>query len=334
MNETDKDIQNTPGEAIESVDSDSNLLYTTSSFQARKFSTHLRRLIITAIFLALALTVRQFARMYIPLFGVDAMRIGFAGIFTRMPAILFGPLWGGLISGLNDVLGFLLVPSPSGGAYLPHLTVTAASGGFICGGIWLLLRNRNPGNIRWVMLIVSICAILFGAINFAVFRFDGVQQGFFADAYNAGNYDIDTSSMWVTTRLIVERAQVSINPDNMLSTMLVSFTTAPFFAGLLGVMLWGVDLLMSYALKRQYPDYKSVMPLLIAMLVAAWWQSTTNTIVFRHTIWSEALRDLPFVTVWLPRILQSTITTIIYTYAVAVMVEIARRIKWLRPYMR
>ncbi|HBM81036.1 MAG TPA: ECF transporter S component, partial [Clostridiaceae bacterium] len=48
----------------------------------------------------------------------------------HMPAILFGPLYGGIASGILDVLGYMLKPD---GAYIPWLTVTAIAGGIITG---------------------------------------------------------------------------------------------------------------------------------------------------------------------------------------------------------
>ena len=293
-----------------------------------KFGVNLRRLIISALFLAIALVMRQFFSLYLPLFGENSMRIGVAGIFTRMPAVLFGPVWGAMVSGLNDVLGFMLRPM---GAYLPHLTFTAASGGFLCGLVWLLLRKRDPRKIRLIVLILSVSFVAFGLANWIVLRIDGITSDFF---YNLADADAELSGMFIISRWIITRAEAAGNPTAMLSTMVTTFTRAFIWAGILGLLLYGIDILMSSFLKKDYEEYTSIMPLLIAMLVAAWWQSTLNTIVFRNTIWQESLGLLPFVTVWLPRIIQSTITTTVYTYFVALMLGVCKRQRWLRRYLR
>jgi ECF transporter S component (folate family) len=68
----------------------------------------------TSLFVAIALVVRMFSFL-VPMGGVGSMRIGFSEVFTKMPAILFGPLYGGMASGLVDYLAQVIKPE---GAYL------------------------------------------------------------------------------------------------------------------------------------------------------------------------------------------------------------------------
>ena len=255
------------------------------------------------------------------------MRVGPAGIFTRIPAILFGPVWGALISGLNDILGYVLRPT---GAYLPHLTFTAASGGFICGALWLLVRKFDPGKIGLVVFFSSAAILLFGIINWYMFRLDGITPDFF---YKYGNGYADTSEMFIISRLIATRSYVADIPGRTLATMITTFTWASMAVGVLGLMICGLDILLSRILKKDYKDYTSIMPLLIAMLVAAWVQNSLNTIVFRNYLFT-AWQEIPFVVVWFPRIIQTTMTTVVYSYFVAFLVELLKRQKSLRSYAR
>jgi hypothetical protein len=51
-----------------------------------------------------------------------------AGIFSSLPAIFFGPVFGGASSGIIDILGFLLKPT---GPYMPEMTAAAIAGGVL-----------------------------------------------------------------------------------------------------------------------------------------------------------------------------------------------------------
>jgi len=291
-----------------------------------KFSIHLRRLSISAVFLAIALTMRMLFSFEIPLFGAGSgMRIGIAGIFSIMPSILFGPVWGAMTTGASDVLGFIMRPT---GTYLPQMSIVMASGGFLRGLVWLLLRNRNPKKISIIVLIFSVLLVLFGTTNWIMFRVNGVNADFFNSAT-----DVDTSGMYIVTQWIVARSVGVGNPSATLSTMLTTFSFGPLGAGVLGISLFGADKLMSASLKKDYKEYISLMPLLIAMLAGAWWQSTLNTVLLRQHIWTS-WQYMPFALVWLPRILQSTMTTTVYSYFVAMFLGVCKRQKFLRPYLR
>jgi len=265
------------------------------------------------------------------MFGEAGMRVSASGIFTRMPSILFGPVWGGLVSGINDVMNHLLRPI---GAYLPQLTATAAIAGIICGALWLLLRNCNATVVQIIMLGASCAAIAFGIASVIALGSAGLTTGLFSATpyFFAHEYATDISS-WIS-RWVVERCLVSQNPDDMLVTMVRTFTIAPIVAGLMGGLLCITDFAMSSFLRRDDYNYKSIMPLLIAMLVAAWVQNSINTVVFRNTIFQESWGLLPFSVVWLPRILQTTIVNIVYVYFVAVLLGVVRQLKWMRPYLR
>ncbi|MCL2528677.1 MAG: ECF transporter S component, partial [Defluviitaleaceae bacterium] len=66
---------------------------------------HLRRLVATGVFLAISLLLRMTTAGYITLFGAQGARVGIHGVFTIMPALLFGPWYGAIASGLGDFIG-------------------------------------------------------------------------------------------------------------------------------------------------------------------------------------------------------------------------------------
>ncbi|MEE0411066.1 MAG: hypothetical protein UD759_09810 [Clostridia bacterium] len=62
-----------------------------------------------ALFLAMALVLRNFSYMVF-MGGRAGMRLGVSGFFSKMPAILFGPMYGAAVSGLTDLFGYVLKP--------------------------------------------------------------------------------------------------------------------------------------------------------------------------------------------------------------------------------
>jgi len=67
--------------------------------------------------------------------GVEIIRIGFGGYPIIFAGIMFGPLAGGIVGALGDIIGMILYPM---GPYMPHFTLSAALTGIIPGYI---MRN-------------------------------------------------------------------------------------------------------------------------------------------------------------------------------------------------
>ena len=293
----------------------------------QKFAVHLRLLCFTAVLVAMAITMRVYFSISIPLMGENGMRVGFAGVFSGLPAILFGPTWGGIASGLTDVVGHLLRPE---GAYLPQITAAAIIAGVVRGFGWLILRKRRPDRVRLAVLIVAIIMMVFGITAWVSFRADGITTEFFV---NLAGEEPDTSGMFFLSRWIIARSEVVTNQTGTLTTMIQSVTVTPIAAGILGFILYCIDLLMSARLKKDYKEYVSIMPLLLSLLVAAWLQSTLNTITLRNHVFSS-WQLLPFWMVWFPRILQTTISVVIHSYFIALLVGVCKRQKYLSRYIK
>jgi ECF transporter S component (folate family) len=138
-----------------------------------KTSIHTRRIVLSALFLAIALVLRTFFRLYIPMFGESGMRLSIHGIFSIMPSILFGPVYGAMVSGLTDMLGHFVSPS---GSWLPQLTLMAALGGFIRGWLWILLKKLSVEKMRVVLAGLGIIIVAAGGYHVYAFRADGITR--------------------------------------------------------------------------------------------------------------------------------------------------------------
>lgn len=145
-------------------------------FTKTNLKKQLIRIAFTAVFTALAVVVKSFTNLALNIPGVG-IKIGFAGIFTFFPAAFCGPLFGGIASGLTDVLGYLIAPD---GAYIPWLTLTAFCGGVIKGLLWMLLTKKAAKKVRIALISVFAVIGIFGAsVNISLCA-DGVMNGIIA----------------------------------------------------------------------------------------------------------------------------------------------------------
>ena len=126
-----------------------------------RFST--QRLVITAVFTALAL-IAKLLQINIFIGGFEGMHISAAGVFSTIPAILFGPIYGAAVGGMVDGIGFLLNPT---GAWIPWLTLTAIAGGAMKGILWRAIENINAlkKSLTIIFSFITVCGIILIILN-------------------------------------------------------------------------------------------------------------------------------------------------------------------------
>lgn len=120
-------------------------------------------MVISALCLAMGLVLKRFTSVMIPIMGVGGLKIGLSGIFTMIPSILYGPLYGGLVSGLNDLVGTLLRPDQ--GAWLPQFTLVAIFAGACRGYLWRAVRNVDVKTLKYVIAAFFSCVAAFGTVS-------------------------------------------------------------------------------------------------------------------------------------------------------------------------
>lgn len=94
----------------------------TSSWRELK---NLRTLVLGGLFLALSVVLSRFAWNVSP-----SIKVTFSYLAVACTGMLFGPVMGGIIGALSDVLAAMLFPT---GAYVPLFTLTALVNGVIYG---------------------------------------------------------------------------------------------------------------------------------------------------------------------------------------------------------
>ena len=210
-----------------------------------KSGIHLRRLVATGVFLAISLVLRMTASGYVTLFGTNGARVGIHGVFTIMPAILFGPWYGAVASGLGDLLGHFMRPM---GAWLWQMTIIMAVGGFIRGWAWRLLRGRSPFSTRGVVVALTIAFLAFGSFSMMQLQQEGITRSFYDDIEDPTA--VDTSQMNYISRLVISRTQNTREPDVQLAGRIAETAYAPLGAGVLGIVLLGIDFFLTKRLEK------------------------------------------------------------------------------------
>jgi len=297
---------------------------------------HLRRMIATSVFLAIALILRTTASGYIPLFGAHGARIGVHGVFTIMPAILFGPWYGAIASSLGDLLGHFIRPTP-GEAWLWQITLIMTFGGFLRGWTWRLLRGRSVTGTRIALIVFTFTFLAFGSISMIQLRQEGINRSFYDNIDDPTA--IDTTDMNFTSRMIISRTQNTRYPYRNIADRIAETTYAPLGAGVLGLLLLAMDLLLSKRLQKseKYKDYwysppaeqqqgllapwnGSIMPIALSIILISLLINSANSMVLWHTV--TAWGGFPFMYIWLPRavvsLLNSSINVIIAVFLMGV----------------
>jgi uncharacterized membrane protein len=250
---------------------------------------------------------------YIPLFGENSMRVGIAGIFSMMPSILFGPLYGALTSGLSDLLGYLLAPT---GAYLPLMTLAVAAGGLVRGYIWLMLRNTKNRNMRICVIAASAVLLAAGIYNAWCINADGIN-GFYNAADGAPAADL--SRMHFISRMLIERTLGAKDPAGSLNTYIITMTSGLIGSAGFGLILAAVDFVLSLKFNSH-----AIMRLMLALTLSGLFVTTLNTVILRETVY-ESWKLLPFAVVWLPRVIEEILGNIVKAYFIIVLLEIFKK---------
>ncbi len=110
-----------------------------------------------ALLIALNIILSRFLSVRVPLGGAEGLRIGFGSLPVIFAGVFMGPVAGGIVGAVGDMIGYFINPI---GAYMPHFTFTAALRGIIPGLIILLMtRSRKEMGIFPLFLAVSITLI-------------------------------------------------------------------------------------------------------------------------------------------------------------------------------
>lgn len=296
------------------------------------------KMVLTALMLAFALALKYFS-VTLPLMGSNGLRFGFAGIFTVFPAILFGPLYGGITSALTDLLGFFMKPS---GDYNFLFTLMAFIGGFLKGLLWLAFKKtgKNFGRNAKIVLAVIMCAFLvFGGAVTASLNRDGIIHGLIAHTEDIPEKDvmtemIEAEKVGAPTRFVgmltSTKGAKSYQKNFATYANLSGFGIA--LVGLLGLAGIGVDALISLLSKKHE---KAVIAddifvrILMCILISGVIVTTVNSKILIELYGIKA----PFLIYWLPRLAEEIIVCTLQAYFATVIYHALEKLFRQRRYI-
>lgn len=260
-------------------------------------NTHYRnnvRIMVTASMLtALALIARIFFSYMLTFGGVGGSRITFAEVFTRIGAILFGPVMGGIISGMVDLLAFFIKPE---GPFSPWITATAILSGVLAGLVWKAVSNMRVAKAGfWYLTFLGVVGLT-GLINYLT-----VQN--------------NPDSAW--GKLILGLG----NKANYITVGLM--LTALIGLALCGLMaLYGLILIRKKD-QRARQVLNDFFKILLTVGISGLVMSTLNTFVLR-LLYPE-LANIPFMIFYVPRIIKELFMIVIQSYMVSFLLSAYKR---------
>jgi len=103
-----------------------------------------RTLVLSALLVSLDVVLSRLASVRILIGGVEGVRLGFGAFPVVFAGIALGPLAGGIVGALGDLVGYWVNPT---GIYMPHFTLAAALSGVVPPLIRRLFRpeDLSPG---------------------------------------------------------------------------------------------------------------------------------------------------------------------------------------------
>lgn len=250
-----------------------------------KKNSKVNKLVRCALLLAIALVMRNFSYM-VYMGGGGGMRIGVAGIFTRLAAVLFGPGYGAAVSALNDIIGTMIKPD---GAYIFPLTLTAAAGGAIAGFVFRVLCPVDAKALKKIYLVFV------GAIGLLGIVFHATVLFLPSSAVGSWIIGLGKKSGY--------------------------FTYGAYVICALGLMFYAINAIVEK--KSQKPFTENYMKMFMTFLAADVPVTTVNTFILMAFI--PTLGKLPFWSFYMPRLAQEILSVFVSSYFVAYLQWVCAR---------
>ncbi|MCX8094798.1 MAG: folate family ECF transporter S component [Caldisericia bacterium] len=110
---------------------------------------------ILALLTALSIVLTRLLSIRISIGGVEGIRIGFGDYPIILTGIIFGPILGGIVGIISDIVGYFISPM---GPYMPHFTFTSALKGIIPGllSFYLFINKKKLINIIFIFAITKL----------------------------------------------------------------------------------------------------------------------------------------------------------------------------------
>ncbi len=313
----------------------------------KKLAVILRRMVVCAMFLALAVVINFFTETGIPLFGADGIQIKFGGVFTSFPAFLFGPIYGGVVCAASDIIGCIIKPL---GGYIPWFTITAFIAGFIRGGVFMLLKKRSDKGIRIFLAVLVALTAFIGVYSLVAVKNDKVFEGTFASSENllpieeliANKEEYSAPTKLALTYAESNAKRASLPEDTAkhekytvfdLDGEQYIFLTSKFGSGfaltinllsfsfILFAVLGAVLLAFLYAADKKFPEGANSSKIFLSIILAEVIQTSINTFLLMK-LYVGTYQNFSYSLLNLPRVAEGIVMSIILSYFTYILYQV------------
>lgn len=238
-------------------------------------------LITTALCIALSIILKTLG-ISLTGGGIVIMKINFSAIFYILPGLLFGPFYGAIAGGASDILGFLMKPT---GAYMPVFTLTNIIAGFLPALFWKNIKLKSISILKKIYVIFFSIIFISGTVNYILIKF----------LYN----------------LPIARVLTSLGKKSQ-------YTGIGFILiALLGMTVFMLNEIIEKKSKKNYYLCNNFFKLIMSIGISGIIVSTLNTIFM--LVFTPALVASGFMVLWLPRIVQTIIMTMLNAYLLSML---------------
>lgn len=109
-----------------------------------------RKISFVSLLIAMSIVLSRMASIRIAIGSVEGIRIGFGKLPIIMGGLMFGPLYGGIVGALSDMVGYIIQPI---GPYMLHFTVISALVGILP---FFLFRFLGGDDYHIIKLAITI----------------------------------------------------------------------------------------------------------------------------------------------------------------------------------
>jgi len=242
------------------------------------------KLVLTAMFVGLSVVASMLSRIDLLAFGVQGgVRISLGPVFTAVPAVLFGPFFGGLASGLSDIVGFILKPV---GAYNPLITLSAFLGGALRGLFWSFIRKKSVKNLNIAYLLTMIIFLAMGVTNHVMMVFQ-------------------PDSSWVAMLEAFGK-----NKDIIIYMI--------DFIAVAGLVFYIINYII-VALSKEKRIQQYLLKLMLALGIAGLIQTSINTVIIKFMYNMSMKGFYPF---WAARLAEEVFITVVKAFFISIILMV------------
>lgn len=127
-----------------------------------------KKLVYMAMFIAITSILSRFVAIQLPF-----LKITFSFIPIALSAMIFGPVYGGVVAGIEDLIGATLFPK---GPFFPGFTLSA----ILVGVVYGLILYKKPKTTTRMIIANAIIAVVINIVLNTVWLVILYNKGFIA----------------------------------------------------------------------------------------------------------------------------------------------------------